>query len=129
MRDALYINKYSDGPAKRAKRAAYLGHDVEWAARLPEAWRAQAIGPLWVKVHRDLEVQSGRWIGYDEDEQPCFCRYCFQRGNGPGDSGYGEDLAAWRMRDGRWLIHRIIMCQANTDTSTGFYGFSERMPR
>jgi hypothetical protein len=43
---------------------------------------------------------------------------------------HGEDLMAWQMRDGRWLIHRIIVSQAQArPRSYSFYAFSEDMPR
>jgi hypothetical protein len=42
---------------------------------------------------------------------------------------YKEDLAAWRMRDGRWLIHRVITREATGGQSYAFYAFSESMPR
>jgi len=137
MRGPLYISEYDAKASKRAKRASHLGREINWSERLPVVWRSLAIGPLWVDVHRDLELASERWVGYDEEESPCYCRYRFRVEGGvrdgltgdANDGGYSEDLAAWRMRDGRWLIHRIIMCQVSAITSYGFYAFSESMPR
>jgi hypothetical protein len=118
----------------RGKRASYLAREVNWAERVPQLWRSLTIGPLWVDVNRDQEVEAERWVGYDEDEQPCYCRYQFQVpigrvGGSRGEQVYKEDLAAWRMRDDRWLIHRVITCQADGVTSYSFYAFSESMPR
>jgi hypothetical protein len=47
------------------------------------------------------------------------------------DVNRDEDAGAerWLMRDGRWLIHRIITCQADAGKSYLFYAFSESMPR
>lgn len=137
MRMPLYISEYDDDPGKPLKRASHLGREVDWSARLPLLWRSLTIGPLWVDVNRDLDVGAERWVGYDEEEQPCYCRYCFQidigsvAGGVPSgrEPGYREDLAAWRMRDGRWLIHRVIHCHADDRQSYAFYAFSERMPR
>jgi hypothetical protein len=84
-------------------------------------------------VNRDLDAGAERWLGYDEEEEPCYCRYRFQVPigslNGDNQDVYSEDLAAWRMRDGRWLIHRIITCQADGRTDYAFYAFSENMPK
>jgi hypothetical protein len=139
MRTPLYITGYDDKAEKRGKRASYLAREVNWAERVPTLWRSLTIGPLWVDVNRDQEAGAERWIGYDEEEQPCYCRYQFQvpiGAMGGGMSGtpeaeqvYKEDLAGWRMRDDRWLIHRIITCQTDGVTSYSFYAFSESMPR
>jgi len=137
MRIPLYISEYDDESQKRVKRASHLGREVNWAERVPQLWRGLTIGPLWVDVNRDADAGAERWVGYDEEEAPCYCRYRFQVdiGSLAGDAlrqgrpGYSEDLAAWRMRDGRWLIHRIINCHADAGTSYAFYAFSESMPR
>lgn len=133
MRIPLYITEYDDGSSRRSKRASHLGLKVDWAARLPAFWRGLTIGPLWVDVNRDEGTGAERWMGYDEEEQPCFCRYRFQVPIGFIDSGveshYSEDLAAWRLRDGRWLIHRVINSLGEGKAAYAFYAFSERMPR
>jgi hypothetical protein len=137
MRIPLYITGYDEKSSTRTKRASHLSAEVRWADRVPQLWRSLTIGPLWVDVNRDLDAGAERWVGYDEEEQPCYCRYRFQVDIGsvagdqtePGRPGYTEDLAAWRMRDGRWLTHRIIMCHADGKTAYAFYSFSEDMPR
>jgi len=92
-------------------------------------WRSLTIGPLWVNVNRDEDAAAERWMGYDEEDQPCYCRYLFRV---PIDSLaegglYKEDLAAWRMRDGRWLIHRVITCHSDGRAAYAFYTFSESL--
>lgn len=133
MRIPLYITEYDARRAKQLKRASHLGREVRWAERVPALWRSLTIGPLWVDVNRDAEAAAERWVGYDEDERPCYCRYLFEIGigalNNVAQGLYREDLSAWRMRDGRWLIHRIIHCQADTSKAYAFYVFSENMPR
>ena len=42
-------------------------------------------------------------------------------------AAYAEALTAWRMRDGRWLIHRLISREG--ERGNGFYSFGDRMPR
>jgi hypothetical protein len=131
MRHTLYISGYDDEASRHAKRASHLGHEVAWAERLPALWRDLAIGPLWVDVHRDHDSLAERWVGYDEDERPCYCRHRFHLDIGAlgGPAGYAEDLVAWRMRDERWLIHRIIHCRADGGAAYAFYAFGEQMPR
>ena len=81
-----------------------------------------------------------RWLGHDEDERPCFVRQCFSLPIGEGAEGqgqvpaqalaHGEDLMAWRLRDGRWLIHRVIVSQAETAPQQySFYALGHDMPR
>ncbi|THG77213.1 hypothetical protein E5198_16795 [Pseudomonas sp. A-1] len=41
---------------------------------------------------------------------------------------YGESLAAWLLRDGRWLIHRIVRNDEHCE-GQAFYSFSPAMPR
>jgi hypothetical protein len=133
MRIPLYITLYDDPSRSRSKRASHLAREVVWSDRLPMLWRSLTIGPMWVDVNRDEDAGAERWLGYDEEEHPCYCRYRFHVpiGNlaGSSDGVYSEDLAAWLMRDGRWLIHRIITCQADAGKSYSFYAFSESMPR
>lgn len=132
-RESLYISSYDE---KRPKRAAHLARELDWAATLPRAWRAHVVGPLWVEVFRDADARSERWVGYDEDDQACYCQCRFQRVERCLDQGrwveridYSEDLLSWRMRDGRWLIHRTILSQADTPSSVSFFAFSEDRPR
>ncbi len=123
-RGPLYISEYNDGRVRRSKRSNHLGGDVAWDLRLAPAWRHLAIGPIWIEVNRDANVGAERWLGFDEEDQPCFCRHRF-----PVGDTHREDLTAWRLRDGRWLIHRVISLAPNGRTAYEFHTFSERMPR
>jgi hypothetical protein len=135
MRGPLYIEDYSDErggrSSRKPKHAAHLGREVNWSERLPAVWKPLTVAPIWVDVNRDADSQAERWVGYDEDDHPCLCRYRFTlSASSTGVSeAHSEDLTAWRMRDGRWLIHRIIHSQADGDTFYAFYAFSESMPR
>jgi hypothetical protein len=136
MYQSLYISEYNERQAHRTKRASHLAQHVSWADRLPPTWKDQVIGPLWVNVFRDPDIGAERWVGYNEDEQACYCHYRFMLAQGddplhPGEQrlGYSEDLVAWLMRDGRWLIHRIIFSAAEQPASNSFYALSEHMPR
>ena len=137
MHQALYISEYSDHRAKRAKSATHLGREIDWTSRLPDAWRDRVDGPMWVQVFRDHSCGAERWVGFNEDDRPCWVRYRFVIEHAPGESGQGaravrhcEDLMGWLMRDGRWLIHRTILSQAERrPASYSFFALSERMPR
>lgn len=133
MRLPLYISEYNETKRRGIKRASHLSKEVQWSDRLPPTWKPLANQPMWVEIQRDSDSQAERWLGFDEDESPCFCRYIFQiplgQSHEPGVSMYGEDLAAWRLRDGRWLIHRTIQCQADSQAYYAFYAFSETMPK
>jgi hypothetical protein len=131
MRLPLYITEYSENHERRVKRASHRGIEVNWSERVPHPWRCLAIAPLWVDVNRDAQAHAERWVGYDEEELPCYCRYRFQMQTDPQamDGHYTEDLCAWRLRDGRWMIHRIVQTAAADGHTYSFYAFSETMPR
>jgi hypothetical protein len=41
---------------------------------------------------------------------------------------YGESLAAWRLRDDRWLIWREIQKEESGGEARSFYCLSQEMP-
>lgn len=105
--------------------------------RLPQDWRDLVVVPLHVDVHEDYEIAASRALGYDEDEKPCFCTHDYVTGELLSDDDeefyevvtYAESLAAWRLRDGRWLIHRRIVAGLDDTRAQSFYSLSETMPR
>ncbi|QVL50373.1 MAG: hypothetical protein KFB96_08050 [Thiocapsa sp.] len=42
---------------------------------------------------------------------------------------YSESVSAWRLRDGRWLVHRRIEPLGDEDASTSALSIDARMPR
>lgn len=137
MRPSLYTNLHKENRPYRSHRA-----DPESVARrrwreLPTAWRDRAVEPLRFVVHADYEALAFRALGYDEDEKPCFCAYQYATGELLSDDDeefyevvtYAESLAAWRLRDGRWLIHRRIVTGLDDTRAQSFYSLSETMPR
>lgn len=106
-----------------------------WQTDLPSEWRAMVIAPLALTTYRDFEMAAERVVGRDEDDQPCYCasRFIVAETRSDDDeeyyqvAAYAESLSAWRLRDGRWLIHRFIM--RDGERGIGFYSFAERMPR
>jgi hypothetical protein len=108
-----------------------------WQQGLPKEWRDMAVGPLYFKHYEEYEIQAERSVGYDEDDAPCFCSHRFELNELRSEDGeefyetttYAESVTGWRLRDGRWLIHRIVVCHDDCRDVRGFYSFSETMPR
>jgi len=108
-----------------------------WQEGLPKEWRDMATVPLYFRHYQEYEISAERSLGYDEDDAPCFCAHRFQLSELRSEDGeefyeattYAEALTAWRLRDGRWLIHRIVLRHEDCRTVRGFYSFSETMPR
>ena len=115
----------------RRKRTAA----IDWRLNLPKEWQRLVVAPLATETYRDYEMAAERIIGRDEDEQPCYCRSRFVVTEMRSDDdeefyqvvAYAELLSAWRLRDGRWLIYRLIKREG--ERGSGFYSFSYRMPR
>jgi hypothetical protein len=93
------------------------------------------IAPLSLETYRDYEMAAERVVGRDEDDAPCYCasRFIVTETRSDDDeefyqvAAYAEAISAWRLRDGRWLIHRLIT--RDGERSTGFYSFGDDMPR
>ena len=107
----------------------------QWQADLPKEWQRQVVAPLSIEKYRDYEVAAERVIGRDEDDHPCYCRSRFVVTDIRSDDdeefyaviAYVETLAAWRLRDGRWLIYREL--KRDNERGRAFYSFGETMPR
>ena len=109
----------------------------DWQKGLPVEWRVAAVAPLHFSTFSEYEIPASRTLGYDEEGQPCYYHHSYIVGELCSDDdeefyehiAYGEEVEAWRLRDERWLIWRIVhedgICRGNR----GFYSFSERMPR
>lgn len=117
------------------KRQA-LRHRHNWCRYLPEAWQDQVVAPLDVVAFREYEMDAERWVGRDGDDLPCYTAHRFvilAAEDRPGPAGtprvaYSEEMAAWRLRDDRWLVFRMIGAAAVT-LPRGFYSISPAMPR
>lgn len=123
---------FSPSPTSRASEepAARL-----WRRYLPDVWRDAVEAPLTIDHHREYEMEATRSVGYDADARPCYTAHRFVLTNAaPGTDGpreipaYGEEMAAWRLRDERWLVFRIISA-GNGALPRGFYAISPDMPR
>jgi hypothetical protein len=110
--------------------------EIRWRDQLPADWADAVDPPLHFRHYREYEISAERSVGYDEDEQPCFIthRFALTRLVSDDDEEFyetvtlSEEMTAWRLRDGRWLVLRKThpgTCQANR----GFYAISPDMPR
>jgi hypothetical protein len=109
--------------------------ETVWRTDLPKEWRQMVITPLSLETYRDYEMAAERCIGRDEDDIPCYSRSHFIVTETRSDddeefyqvAAYAESQTAWRLRDGRWLIHRII--SRDGEPGRSFFSFGESMPR
>ncbi|WP_412479757.1 hypothetical protein [Azonexus sp. IMCC34839] len=107
-----------------------------WKKHLPIDWRNSVDQPLYMKHFSEYEIAAQRCVGYDADERPCFTAHQLTLTRLSSDDDeefyetvtYSEELAAWRLRDDRWLMFR--MSSANQcNPSLGLYAILPDMPR
>lgn len=109
----------------------------EWQQYLPERWRDYVVEALDFTVFREYEMPACRTLGHDEDGEPCFYahRYTLTENRSDDDEEfyeivtYSEMLRGWRLRDGRWLIYRVVQNGDEEAPGRGFYSFSAQAPR
>jgi hypothetical protein len=115
-------------------------NDTRWLAHLPAEWRDLVDPPWEFRQYQDDQgeaLAAVRVVGYDVDGQPCYTahRVDFIEPRSDDDEvfytvvTYGEELAAWRLRDERWLIWREIRTEENQEDARSFYSLSQEMPR
>jgi hypothetical protein len=112
------------------------GNEPSWNAHLPAEWHDAVDAPLYFHCYREYEMHARRAVGYDTDDQPCFTTYSFAltRLVSNDDEEFYEEiscselLAAWRLRDERWLIFRQVRSD-QCEPTRGFYSIAPSMPR
>lgn len=121
---------------KRPSRPGDRTPAFRWEKYLPDGWSAQVEAPLYVDHFREYEMPAQRTVGYDASDKPCFTAHQFALTQLISDDdeefyeaiSYYEEMAAWRLRDGRWLVFRAInTIQCKSPRS--FYVISPTMPR
>jgi hypothetical protein len=132
---------YADTPAHRQvgsvrpkKRAST---PINWQQDLPEDWRASVVEALDFTEFREYEMPACRTLGHDEAGDLCFYAHRFTLTESRSDDDedfyeaitYSETVRGWRLRDGRWLIYRIVQNGDEASSGRGFYSFSEQAPR
>lgn len=111
--------------------------DPDWQQALPAEWRAEAIAPLRVTIHREYEMPASRTLGYDKEGLACYYHHAFALGEPRSDDDdefyeaivHGEEVHAWRLRDQRWLVWSVIRKEGDCRGNRSRYSFSESMPR
>lgn len=109
----------------------------DWRDRLPKNWRAMVVAPGEFTRHREYEIAAERIFGTDEDGRRCFYAHSYVLPGCRSDDDeefyavivYAESVRAWRLRDDRWLIYRIVHTDEDCTPSRGFYSFSEHCPQ
>ena len=105
-----------------------------WQENLPAEWLDAVEEPLYYAHYREYEISAERAVGYDADDKPCFTYHRFlltQAGTGETTQPlvtFSERMAAWRLRDDRWLVFRRNSANHGSEPAS-FYAFSNTMPR
>lgn len=110
--------------------------DSTWLTCLPGGWRDMVIEPLDFRQYREYEMAAGRTFGYDVDGLTCYYAHSYALTQSCSDNdedfyeviAYGETVHAWRLRDDRWLIHRVIQTDVDCPPGRGFFTFAESHP-
>jgi len=134
MYNAQYINDYRESHNPRSSRNT---REINWQKDLPSSWKDLAAIPISFDIFREYEVVADRTLGYDEDNEPCFCAYRYVLTGLCSDDDeilyeapiHAESLTAWRLRDGRWLTFRNVVGNRESGTTHSFFAISESMPR
>lgn len=105
-----------------------------WLEDLPDEWLNAVEAPLYYAQYHEYEISAERAVGYDADDQPCFtCHRFLLTQSGAGETclpeiTFSERMAAWRLRDERWLVFRRNSANHGSEPAS-FYAFSSTMPR
>lgn len=129
-------DKHRTSRTSSGKRSADAPAEPAWDALLPAEWRDAVEAPLYFRSYSEYEIYAQRSVGYDADDQPCFTTYRFALTRLVMDDdeefyeeiSRSEQLAAWRLRDERWLVFRIAS-PGPQPQPRGFYAISPEMPR
>ena len=125
------------GMETEVRRGGRLARDeYPWRAFLPAEWRSMVSAPLAFRHYEEPELEALRVFGEDEDGAACYYAHRYLIRDLRSDDGeefylapaYGESITAWRLRDGRWLVHRVVSVGEEVGAGQGFYSFSESMP-
>lgn len=119
-----------------SRRTGRFENAPAWLEHLPGEWRETVEAPLYFEQYREYEINAERAVGYDADDRPCFATHRFLLTRLVSDDdeefyevvAYAEEMAAWRMRDGRWLVYRRNSANQGGKPRS-FYAFSAAMPR
>ncbi len=133
--DQIRAGHSRNSAGKKVKKGRSTGEPA-WRDHLPVEWREAIEAPLYFEQYSEYEISAERTVGYDADDKPCFTSHQFLLTSLASDDDeefyevvtYCEEMAAWRMRDGRWLIYRRNSANRGAQPSR-FYAFAASMPR
>ncbi|MGE5471324.1 MAG: hypothetical protein ACM3X0_11055 [Bacteroidota bacterium] len=119
-----------------ASRQGRMQNEPAWIEHLPDEWLDAVEPPLYFEQHSEYEIRAERTVGYNADDRPCFTSHRFLLTSLASDDDdefyeivtYAEEMAAWHMRDGRWLVFRRNSANQG-GAPRSFYAFSAAMPR
>ena len=108
----------------------------DWRQRLPRHWRPAVVPPLRFEIQREYEAAAFRLYGFDDDGGPCYYhqRYLLNALRSDDDESlysalvYGEEVEAWRLKDGRWLVWQWSTRERDEGSTRGFFSFREEKP-
>lgn len=122
--------------ARPGLRKGRFENEPAWLEHLPDEWLDAIEAPLYFEQYSEYEINAERAVGYDADDRPCFATHRFLLTELVSDDddefyeavAYAEEMATWRMRDGRWLVYRRNSAHQGGQPRS-FYAFSNTMPR
>ena len=108
----------------------------DWRHRLPAHWQPRVLAPVRFTRYREEELAAERVFGHSSRQLACYYRHHYRVTELYSDDDedfylftlYGEELAAWLLHDGRWLVYRRVLNDEQGD-GHGFYSFSRQIPR
>jgi hypothetical protein len=117
-------------------RKGRFENEPAWLEHLPDEWLDAVEAPLYFEQYSEYEINAERAVGYDADDRPCFATHRFLLTSLVSDDDeefyevvtYAEEMATWRMRDGRWLVYRRNSAHQGGQPRS-FHAFSTTMPR
>ncbi|MFZ2268946.1 MAG: hypothetical protein WAV95_15325 [Azonexus sp.] len=123
-------------PVRPGLRKGRFENEPAWLEHLPDEWRDAIEAPLYFEQYSEYEINAERAVGYDADDRPCFATHRFLLTELVTDDddefyevvAYAEEMAAWRMRDERWLVYRRNSAHQGGQPRS-FYALSAAMPR
>ena len=134
----MYSTPYTQANnASKPERSIRDARSVRWWDDLDVSSKVQVVAPMRFDLFREYEMAAERIVGYDENEEPCYCafRHVLTELRSDDDEVFyeapthAESLTSWRLRDERWLVFRNIVGSCERGTAYSFFTFSEAMPR
>ena len=109
-----------------------------WSALLPPELLAEVVWPTRGERHVDAGLPAERSVGYGADGAPSYCASRHRLAVPASDddelfvdaAAFSECTTAWRLRDGRWLVHRSVwQLDRCPPVETARYFVADTMPR